>query len=241
MTYLEAMEARYSRRNYLDTPISSGDIDKLKSAVDQYNKESGLSIQLIEDGHSAFKGILRNYGMFHGVRSFFAMVGNTGEAGLFDRIGYYGELLVLEATMLGLGTCWVGATYSKKHCPCKIGNNETLVCLITVGTVKEKPGLKENLVYLSAHHGGKKSLESLYTADSEVPDWFLAGMKAVRIAPSALNTQPVRAEYKSGSVTIYVEDPCHRNLINLGIAKAHFELAAGGKFGSGNYSAFKKS
>lgn len=247
MTDLEAIHLRYSRRSYRDIPISAADLDILQAALVRCNKESGLNIQLIEDGSSAFKGLLKSYGMFSGVRSFIALVGKPEDTNLKEKAGYYGELLVLEATKLGLGTCWVGGTYDRKHCPCTIGEEEALVSVITVGYALEKQDFREKLIYKLTHRKSKP-LAEFYTADAKVPDWFLSGMEAVRKAPSAVNAQPVRAKYhNNGRVTLFVKDPGQYRLVDLGIAKLHFETGAkgcptgalSGSFGFGNPSEFK--
>lgn len=245
ITDLEAVRRRYSRRSFLAAPITAADRSILTAAIERYNSVSGLSIQFIEDGSEAFKGIRRSYGLFHGVQSYFAMVGKTSDPDLKDKIGYYGELLVLEATKLGLGTCWVGGSYDKKKCPCRVTEGEELVCTIPVGKVEEQQSLREKVIHRAIHRSSKNA-EDFYTTDAIVPAWFSAGVEAVRIAPSAVNAQPVRLTYKAGKVTIYVEDPGMARLIDLGIAKAHFEIGAAGcpegsvrgSFAPGNYALF---
>ncbi len=246
MTDMEAMNLRYSRRSYLDKPIQAAALEHLMAAITKYNEISGLHIQLIEDGRASFKGLLKSYGMFSGVRSFFALVGRTGDVHLKEKAGYYGELLVLEATKLGLGTCWVGGTYDRKHCPCTVQEEESLVCVITVGYSQEKQDFREKLIYKATHRKAKP-LEEFYTSDSQVPDWFLSGMEAVKNAPSAVNAHPVHGEYRSGKVTLFIKDPRQYRLIDLGIAKLHFELGAKacitdpmtGSFPPGNPAVFK--
>lgn len=234
MTDLEAIEIRKSRRGYLDTPIKPKSMEKLKSILEDCNQKSGLSLQWIEDGREAFSGFSIGYGMFSGVRSYFALVGKNSDAYRNEKIGYYGEILVLEATKLGLGTCWVGGTFRKSHCPCVIGPDETLVGVITVGNVAEKEGLKERTIYRLAHRG-TKTLEQLYTSDQPVPDWFISGMQSVQKAPSAVNRQPVHFLNQNGVITAAVHNASQLQLIDLGIAKLHFELGAGkGKFELGN-------
>jgi hypothetical protein len=77
----------------------------------------------------------------------------------------------------------------------------------------------------------------MYTSDAPVPDWFLSGMQAVQKAPSAINRQPVMFSYKDGVVTASVEDIDGEGFaFDLGIAKLHFEIGAGGgawEFGNG--------
>jgi hypothetical protein len=241
MTLLEAIEKRISRRSYLDTLIDPEKLIKIKQAIDKYNAASGLSIQFVEDGGKAFQGFGKSYGMFSGVRSFIALVGKTSDPDLLEKAGYYGELLVLQATALGLGTCFVGGTYDKKSCPCTVKDDEILTCVITIGNVEDTPGFKERMIYRMSHIGSKIQLEKIYEADREAPPWFLDGAKAVMLAPSAVNRHPVRIAYKSGKVSAYVESTQGSNLIDLGIAKANFEIAAGGRFEFGNHGEFTKS
>ncbi|MDF2944149.1 MAG: Nitroreductase family protein [Herbinix sp.] len=239
MTDLEAIELRQSRRGYLGTPIPIESIKQLQTSIEQYNKTSGLSIQWIEDGRAAFQGFSMGYGMFSGVRSYLALVGKTTDVNLKEKAGYYGELLVLEATKLGLGTCWVGGTFNRNQCPAKVREDETLISLIIIGNVAEKKGFKENAIYKLAHRG-TKSLVELYTSETQVPDWFSEGMKAVQKAPSAINQQPVQFTYRDGFVTAEVKHTDNHQPIDLGIAKLHFEIGAGGKFELGNKASFKK-
>jgi len=239
MTDLEAIDLRHSRRGYLDTPIAAASIKQLQASIEQYIKVSGLSIQWIEDGREAFQGFSLGYGMFSGVRSYLAFVGKTSDVNSKEKVGYYGELLVLEATKLGLGTCWIGGTFNRKQCPATIREGETLVCLISIGNVAEKKGFKENAIYKLAHRG-TKSLKELYSSDKQVPSWFLEGMKAVQKAPSAINQQPVYFTYRDGLISAEVKHTDNHQPIDLGIAKLHFELGAGGKFEFGNKASFQK-
>ncbi|MDF2540345.1 MAG: Nitroreductase family protein [Herbinix sp.] len=239
MTTLEAIEKRISRRSYLNEPLDKNQITFLQSHINKLNKDSGLSIQFIEDGSYAFHGFMKSYGMFHGVQSFFALVGKEDDIHLNEKVGYYGEKLVLEATKLGLGTCWVGGTYDKKHCPCTLQDHEILVCVITVGKVEDKQTFKEKTVYKLAHRK-TKPIEELYKSDVPVPDWFLQGIKAVGKAPSAVNRQPVTIRYQSDDkITASVASKGGYLLIDLGIAKLHFEAAAGGRFDLGNGADYK--
>lgn len=64
--------------------------------------------------------------------------------------------------------------------------------------------------------------------DTPVPDWFINGMRAVQKATLAINLQSEHFTYKSGVVTAEVKGSDNYKLIDLGIAKAHFEIGAGG-------------
>ena len=133
MNITQAIEIRKSRRSYLGTPIDQSKTALLKSRIEEYNQRSGLTIRFMENGSAAFSGIRKSYGLFKGVRSLFIMKGPANDPYLKEKIGYYGELLILEATALGLGTCWVGGTFDASGI--RKAPGEELICVITVGNV----------------------------------------------------------------------------------------------------------
>ena len=111
MTLLEAISARHSVRKYLDKEIPADIITALQDKIEECNKIGNLNIQLVMNETRAFTGML-SYGQFSGVKNYFVMVGKKGDR-LDERVGYYGEQLVLLAQSLGLNTCWVGLSYRK--------------------------------------------------------------------------------------------------------------------------------
>lgn len=70
--------------------------------VERYNRMSGLSIQLITQNGAAFEG-RKSRGMFVGVQNYFAIVRAESDFRM-EKEGYYGEKLVLEATLRSIGT-----------------------------------------------------------------------------------------------------------------------------------------
>lgn len=231
MTDLEAIQVRTSRRTYLETPMKKDNIQRIKECIDEANKASGLSITFMEDGSEAFNSIGKSYGMFKGVRSIILLKGEKSDLNLKEKSGYYGEKIVLEATKLGLGTCWVGGSFSKASLV--IPETEDLICVLTIGNVAEDRTLKEKLIN-HAIHRKTKTVEEFYQSKGEVPDWFIGGMKAVQRAPSAINSQKVRFQYMEEEVKISIPDTHPFDLIDLGIAKLHFELSCGLHFDLGN-------
>lgn len=128
----EAMEKRHSVRSYLSTPIPQDILLTMKQAVKEYASAAKMRIQLVTEEPDAFKGFLAHYGHFVGVRNYIAFVGQKDDT-LDERTGYYGEKLVLLAQQLGLSTCWVALTYSKRKCPAIVNPGEKLVCVIALG------------------------------------------------------------------------------------------------------------
>lgn len=242
MNLIQAIEIRKSRRTYDPSPILPRQAALLKSRIDEYNQKSGLSIRFLEDGSFAFSGIRKSYGLFSGVRSLFVMKGPAGDPNLREKIGYFGELLTLEATVLGLGTCWVGGTFDSSGI--RKREDEELVCVITVGKVPSSQSLRERLIYKAIHRKTKSIREMCQLQgqpEPPFPAWLKTAMKAVQKAPSTRNTQKVVFLEKNGILQAYVPDTYKFDRVDLGIAKLHFELAAGGHFELGNGGAYRPS
>lgn len=233
MTLQEAINKRISRRTYLDIPINQSKLDNVHQMIDKYNEESGLNIFLIIDGSNVFNGLTKSYGMFRGVKTIIALKGKKDDENLDEKAGYYGELIVLEATGLGLGTCWVGASFDKSSQIFDVKDHEKLVCVITVGNTPENNTFKENMIRKMSHRKVKPA-ENFYISDTTPPQWFLEGIQAVQKAPSAINRQKYKFTYKNDIVTAFSENSYRYDMIDLGIAKAHFVIAAGGNFEWGN-------
>jgi nitroreductase len=238
MTLLEAVDARRSRRKYLPGPIDAQTRESLRALAAEYGEASGARIELAFDSPAAFDGLRKTYGLLTGVRNYAGLIARKGDKEAVERLGYYGELLMLHAVALDLGTCWVGGSYDRTLCPFAPGEGEEIVCTITLGPVKEKNSLRESLIH-GVMHRKTKTAAQMMSADAPPPGWFMAGMEAVRKAPSAVNRQPVTFSYRDGLVTASVENPGTATLLDFGIAKLHFALGAGGgEWAWGNGSPF---
>lgn len=131
MTIEEAIKQRHSVRKYIHKPLSTEVVRALEEKILECNKEGGLHIQLVTQETKAFSGIM-SYGKFHGVENYLVMAGQKDD-NLDERIGYYGEQLVLLAQALGLNTCWAGLSYRKVNEAYKIEEGEKLTCMIALG------------------------------------------------------------------------------------------------------------
>ena len=120
--------------------------------------------------------------------------------------GFLGDAFVLEASALGLGTCWVSGTYRRKQIRLPMQENETVLAVIAVG-VPEKP-------LQAPKNRRRKPLDKLMNA---VPadGMMLDAAKLVQIAPSAMNMQPWRMEALPGAFALTISD---RALLDGGIA-----------------------
>ncbi len=177
--------------------------------------------------------------MFKNVGPVIVMKGPRTHADLCERIGYYRELLVLEATALDLGTCWIAGTYDKQSELFSLGPEQKLIAIISVGNVPAEQSLKEKLIHKAVRRK-TLPLKEFYTAEGEIPQWFAEGIQAVQKAPSAVNSQRVRFQYAKEGITASTPGTWATDPIDMGIAKLHFSLAAGGSFAFGSNGKFEK-
>ena len=221
MTIQEAIEARHSVRAYKDQPLSEEIVKVLEDEIVKLNNERQLHIQLICNEPKAFQGTLAKYGKFRNANNYLVMAGKRADD-LDERIGYYGEHIVLLAQTLGLNTCWVGLSYSKVPGTYVLEEGEKIACYIAIG-YGETQGSGHKI----------KTVEQVSNASDITPSWFKKGIEAALLAPTAVNQQKFSFEYvgmsnnrhqvrakKGFSMIGYTQ-------MDLGIAKYHFEVGAG--------------
>lgn len=228
LTMMEAIQRRISCRSFEKRPLTPETLAQLKAYIDELNQQSGLHLQLstVEQEKDSVK-LARS--MFSGgVTTYVVLTGKTDPVSA-EQVGYYGQKLVLFATMLGLGTCWVAGTYDHHSIQPWLGEGEQVISVIPVGYPTEKIPLKQQMIRSTLRKGDRKDeafveSEVLY---SELPDWFRRCVEAVRMGPSAVNGQPVNLSWDKGTIRARVWKENHRlEYVDLGIAKAQFEEAA---------------
>lgn len=214
MDFKQAINERHSVRQYIDKPISDDIKAKLTEYVAEQNKESGLRIQILFDEPQAFNCFMADYGSFKNVTNYIALVGKKADD-LDEKCGYYGEKIVLFAQTLGLNTCWVGMSYSKSKARFDISKCEKLRLMIALG-YGENQGKPHK----------SKSYDDVVKSTLPAPDWFKKGVNAALLAPTAINQQKSTFFY-DGKCVWAKAGLGFFSKVDLGIAKAHFEIGAG--------------
>ena len=221
MTIQEAIEARHSVRAYREQPLTEEIVKLLEGKIEELNREGQLHIQLILNEPKAFQGTLAKYGKFRGVNNYIVMAGKKSDD-LDERVGFFGEQLVLYAQTLGLNTCWVGLSYSKVPGTYELEDGEKIACYIAIG-YGETQGVSHKI----------KTVEQVSNVADITHGWFREGVEAALLAPTAVNQQKFSFEHdgvnngkhlvrakKGFSMIGYTQ-------MDLGIAKCHFEIGAG--------------
>lgn len=230
MTLQEAALKRFSQHRYTPEPISLAQRRQLEKVIEYSNQRSGLHMRLICGDDAPFSGG-RKYP--NGTDSYFLLAGPKGLAHMEEKCGYYGEEAVLTATTMGLDTCWLGGTYNREKCMVLPGDD--LVCVVAVG--RGKPGSQPRRALKDPI-----DLSTSTTSSESVPGWFAAGVEAVRLAPSAADRQGYRFRWSNSGAMVRLEGGGSFALVDLGIAKFHFELGAhGGTWTWGDGGTFRKA
>ncbi len=212
----EAIVQRHSVRSYLDKPIPAEIVSELAAEITACNRESGLHIQLVTEEPEAFSGFMAHYGKFSGVRNYIALIGRKA-SDLDEKLGYYGERIAIKAQQLGLNTCWVAMTFSRKKSKCIVDKGEKLVCVLSLGY-----GRTQGIAHKS------KPMAQLCTASAEMPDWFQKGMACAMLAPTAMNQQKFLFALDGEKVSVKSMGGFYAK-VDLGIVQYHFEVGSGRK------------
>ncbi|MDF7663880.1 nitroreductase family protein [Bifidobacterium sp. ESL0763] len=215
----EAIRVRHAVRHYTDRPIPPETADELQRTIDRCNREGDLNMQLRLNDPAAFEGFLTDYGIYRGARNLVAIVSDK-TPDWEERCGYYGAHVLLRATQLGLDTGWVRqfGRHLRKHIALEQGERPRFAIVMGYGV----------------NHGHQHKSKR-YDQVARVPDgmatpaWFHAGIEAALLAPTSLNQQKFTFVLHPDGRTVEAKagfGPCTRT--DLGIAKYHFEIGAGG-------------
>ena len=180
---------------------------------------------------------LGTYGFIQGAKHF--VVGSINNASMsIEDYGYVMEKIILYATNLNLGTCWLGGTFNKSGFAKSINlsENEFIPAVTPLGYGKEQRQLIGKLIRWGAGSRNRNPWDQLFFN----PDWtpfreinageYSKALEMVRIGPSASNGQPWRIVIDDEMVHFYLKiKPGYgaMNRLDIGIAICHFELSMG--------------
>lgn len=245
MDYIKAIESRHSVRNYTEQPLTENQISVLREAIAEVSAPFGGKVKIMlarkADG-TLFKP--STYGVIRGATDYLLMyLSDDLESRLSG--GYALERVVLAATSMGLGTCWVGGTFSAgsfNHVSdIPAGLKLTIVC--PVGIAAPKQGLLSRITSAIACSKSRKPMTQLFFQDStgtplQPGNPYYEALEMMRLAPSSVNSQPWRAivSADNSEVSFYATSLKPLNEIDMGIGLCHFALAMQAKGKRGHFS-----
>jgi nitroreductase len=187
---------------------------------------------------------LGTYGMIRRARAYLAGAVRASDRALED-FGYLLELLVLKATDLGLGTCWLGGTFDRSAFARALGlrEGELLPAVSPVGVSSERRDLLEQVIRFGAGSARRLPWPELFfngrwglPLEAAEAGVYAEPLEALRLAPSASNRQPWRIlrQARGGPFHLFLRRTPGYALaagsdlqrLDMGIAMAHFDLAA---------------
>jgi nitroreductase len=231
--WYEAIAVRRSRRRYSDRPVAAAALDSLRAFCDENQLAPGVRVCLTQDAeHTVFTGLLDRvgdgFGRVEGAPWLAAFVGPEGSE---TEAGYLGEAFILQATTLGLHTCWVAGMFDRKRTTHLLGlkKGERAIALTPVGHALERKAVVERVMSSAVRAAARRQIEEIAPATTTAhwPAWALTAVEAARLAPSGANRQPWRFRLAGGALVLgSVTDPYWTAPIDFGIAMLHVELGA---------------
>lgn len=237
----ETIRVRKSIRTYEGRPLSSEDKKKMVSFIEQSSNpfEQKLQIRLIQTNAAAKGEKLGTYGVIKGASEFIGVTVKNSATAL-EAVGYQVEQLILYATSLGLGTCWLGGTFQRGSfaSAMNIKEDEILPIISPIGYPAEKKRTSEKLMLMLGQSANRAEFsEHFFDGHFHMPltkatagDFFLP-LEMVRLAPSAMNKQPWRIIKNGNRIDFYLQEgimsktsPVKLSKVDIGIAACHFDL-----------------
>ena len=241
----ETIKKRKSVRTYDGRPLTDGDRSKLEAVIEEVcSSESPfpgkMKITILDAGSSAETEKLGTYGVIKGANTFLCVTAEKTE-GVMEAVGYNFEKLVLAATEMGLGTCWMAGTFNRNSFKnaLEIGENEIFPIISPIGYEAEKTSFMGNLFRTFSKAGSRKAFGEVFRngdfANEQTEDEageYAFPLEMVRLAPSAVNRQPWRVVMKDGNFHFYKENIAGGKVsldlqsLDVAIGACHFHLAA---------------
>lgn len=248
----ELVRQRTSCRTYINAPIRQETRRLLSDyAASMIKGPFGTRhrfelVAATEKDRSALKR-LGTYGFIQGATGFIAGATVPADRNLED-YGYLMERIILYATDLGLGTCWLGGTFTKSSFARKISvrPEELMPAVSSVGYCAKKPRLLERAIRRGAKGDRRLPWERLFfdgnfntVLSPQAAGKYAEALQMVRLGPSASNRQPWRVLKDGDDWHFYLNrTPGYRQRrlvkltttadlqrVDMGIAMCHFELA----------------
>jgi nitroreductase len=252
-SFAELVRQRRSCRRYREEPLAE-DARRTLEAFLAANRTGPLGsrarfalVAATAEDRAALKG-LGTYGFIHGAAGFIVGAIERAPKDLED-YGYLMERSILLATDLGLGTCWLGGTFSKSRFARKIAlaEVELMPAVAAVGYAADGSYSKDRIRRMAGSNFRRPPEELFFNSAFGTPlstaeaGAYAAALELVRWAPSASNRQPWRIVrtpsgwhfflertkgYGKGTLIFTVLRLADLQRVDMGIAMCHFELAA---------------
>ncbi|MDR0546077.1 MAG: nitroreductase family protein, partial [Dysgonamonadaceae bacterium] len=224
-----------SVRTYTGEPLSSEHQAQIKQYISRlrtlWNRRVRIELINIHADEEPVK--LGTYGWIKGANNYLAMIyeeapfAETAAAYLFEQV-------ILYCTSLGLGTCWLGGSFSrsdfKKQVPLKPNERLKIVSPVGYPAGTKLRFLEKYIVNADRNHTTRRPFgEIFFDSNFDCPltqsqaGIFAQPLEMVRLAPSASNKQEWRIVLNDNILHFYKVPYLNFESIDIGIALCHFE------------------
>ena len=240
----ETIRARRSVRTYSAEAIEPGKLHLLQQACASVGEApfgEDARFRVVDRPFERGAPVnVSDYGLQRNPRYFFT--GAIKASGMaLEGYGHLLEHLVLRATELGLGTCWMGYFNRGFFADFELAQDELFPATSVVGVPAERPRLGERMIRFAIRADARKEWKELFfrgafgtpLSKAEAGD-HAEPLEMLRLAPSSGNTQPWRVVKQEGEDVYhlylrkvkqsYYDAGMHN--IDIGIAMSHLELTA---------------
>ncbi|MFL0247702.1 nitroreductase family protein [Candidatus Clostridium stratigraminis] len=239
----EIIKARTSIRTYDPKALDEKEKKNLDNYINTIDAPfTGSTRFKIVDNAAAINDNIKlgTYGVIKGASSFIASAVGPGEFNL-EELGYKLERIILYATSLGIGTCWLGGTFKKGEFSkaMKLEEGEILPIISPIGYKSESKSIVEKLMRKAAGSSNRRNWVDIFFDGSfdkkltpEEGGNFKDALEMLRLAPSASNKQPWRLVKDKSTFHFYLYHAkgysnslgFDMQRIDMGIAMCHFDL-----------------
>jgi len=246
---MELIRIRSSRRSYTSKSVERGKLGRIEKVFaapgGPFDTAARFTILDTKGWADSSINALGTYGTIRGARLY--LVGAVERAKRdMESFGYLFETIILHATDMKLGTCWIGGIFNRSGFAEKmgIGDHEIVPAISPLGYATEKRSLADSVIRWSSGAKSRKPWSQLFFCGAF--DTALSGASAgryaevleiVRLGPSASNRQPWRfvMDRDRGAFHLFLRrskgydklvSAVDLQRIDMGIAMCHFELTA---------------
>jgi nitroreductase len=242
----KSMLNRKSERTYTGLPLSEDHEKKLNAYLKEEKNRIGINGNTIAIYYQKVinqkSEKIGTYGVIKKAPAYLITLCKNNSEAMLD-CGYVFEKLVLYLESVGVATCWLGGTFNRNkiNLPEGPATDEIIPIISPIGYSARKKAMMDHLFRKMAHSDSRKDFDLLFYDQEKtvIEDTNLKKQLAyVRVAPSASNQQPWRVVMDSKkNAHFYI----HRTpkygeqlgydiqMIDMGIALCHYELATGNK------------
>lgn len=240
MDTLAAIQTRISVRSYAERPIDGVHLEHLLAFAQSVDHLTDVSprIDLIngeEQVERVLTFMIGSYGLVQNAPHL--LVGILPEESDKSRIdlGFVLEQVVLEATRLGLGTCWITGSYDAEQAGdiVALSPEEVAAAVCALGhPVEEGYGKLHTRIIrrLAGGHKRKPLTEIVFSqrwgrswSPEQADPTLITVLEHARLAPSAHNAQPWRFILRDTTLALALVKP---RFIDAGILMSHVMLAS---------------